>query len=499
MTSASKSLIYQTQQIRALEQIAIQQYGIAEDDLMQRAGQAAFNFLLRRWPQVRKIAVFCGGGNNGGDGYVLASLAHDRGYDVTVWQVGDQSHASVVAASARQTCQAAGIAISAYTESTVLGHPDLIVDAICGIGLQGQLREALVNVIHKLNHLAIPILALDIPTGINADNGQQLGASIQATATITFIGMKLGLLTGQGVSYTGELCCHDLGLPAEIFAKVQPIANKIELNTYAHLFTPRAKDWHKGLSGHVLVIGGAPGFAGAARMAAEASLRVGAGLVTVATDPAHAAVLTAECPEIMCHAVTDAANLNILLARATAIVLGPGLSQSTWAQHLWEKAVDQSLPMVVDADALNLLAQQPRYRDNWVLTPHPGEAARLLGVTTAEIQADRLAAATQIQHQYGGVCVLKGAGSLVVSANEVPGLCDKGNPGMATAGMGDVLSGVIGGLLAGGLSLVDATKIGVVLHAMAGDLAAKEGERGMVAMDLMPFLRQLVNQARGES
>lgn len=499
MSSASKTLIYQTQQIRALEQIAKQQFGIAEDDLMQRAGQAAFDFLLRRWPAARKIAVFCGGGNNGGDGYVLASLAHDRGYDVSIWQVGDQSRASAVASAARQTCQAAGIAMAAYTESTVLGHPDLIIDALCGIGLQGQLRDGLVQVIHQLNSSAIPILALDIPTGLNADTGQMLGAAIQATATITFIGFKLGLLTGQSVSYTGELICHELGLPEEVFAKVPPVASKIQLSAYAALFKPRAKDWHKGLSGHVLVIGGAPGFAGAPRMAAEAALRVGAGLVTVATDPAHAGVLTAECPEIMCHAVTDSAKLNVLLARATAIVLGPGLSQSEWAHDLWEKTIAQTLPMVIDADALNLLAQQPRHHDNWVLTPHPGEAARLLGVTTAEIQADRLAAAIQIQRQYGGVCVLKGAGSLVIAADDLPGLCDKGNPGMATAGMGDVLSGVIGGLLAGGLSLIDAAKIGVVLHATAGDLAAKQGERGMIAMDLMPYLRQLVNQARGVS
>lgn len=498
MPSAIKTLIYQTRQIRDLEQQAIQRFGIAEAELMQRAGQAAFHYLHRRWKEARKIAVFCGGGNNGGDGYVLASLANAHGYEVTIWQVGDQSHASVVAEAARQRCQTAGIPMAVYSESASIGHPDLIVDAICGIGLQGQLRDELIQVINKLNQLSVPIFALDMPTGLNADTGQVLGAAIQAAATITFIGLKLGLMTGQGVSFTGELICHELGLPVELFKSVQPVAEKIQYSQFAPLFKPRAKDWHKGLSGHVLVIGGAPGFAGAPRMAAEAALRVGAGLVSVATDPAHAAILTADCPEIMCHGVSDPSELNALLVRATAIVLGPGLSRSGWAKQLWEKAITQALPMVVDADGLNLLAEQPRHQDNWVLTPHPGEAARLLGVTTAAIQTDRLAAARQIQQQYGGVCVLKGAGSLVVSAGEAAGLCDQGNPGMATAGMGDVLSGVIGGLLAGGFPLVEAARAGVVLHAMAGDLAAKEGERGMVAMDLMPYLRCLVNQARGE-
>lgn len=268
---------------------------------------------------------------------------------------------------------------------------------------------------------------------------------------------------------------------------------KIDFNAFTHYLKPRSRDWHKGLSGYVLIVGGTLGFSGAPRMAAEAALRVGAGLVTVATRPEHAAILNINCPEIMSHGVADVAQLEPLIEKANVIVLGPGLGKSAWGKLLWSHVVETALPLVVDADGLNLLAETNLYKENWVLTPHPGEAARLLHVTTQEIQADRMAAVIEINKRYGGVCVLKGAGSLVLAPNSPPVICDKGNPGMATAGMGDVLSGVIGGLIAQKIPLDDAAKLGVYIHAVAGDLAAKNGERGMIASDLMPYLRQLVN------
>lgn len=268
---------------------------------------------------------------------------------------------------------------------------------------------------------------------------------------------------------------------------------KIDFNELAHYLKPRPRDWHKGQSGSVLIVGGALGFSGAPRMAAEAALRVGAGLVTVATRPEHAAILNISCPEIMCHGVTNVEQLDSFLAKTNVVVLGPGLGKSEWAKLLWAQVIQTSLPLVVDADGLNLLAENNLYKENWILTPHPGEAARLLQVTTKDIQADRVAAAVAINKRYGGVCVLKGAGSLVLAPNSPPVICDKGNPGMATAGMGDVLSGVIGGLIAQDIPLGDAARLGVYIHATAGDLAAKDGERGMIATDLMPYLKQLAN------
>ncbi|TAK75730.1 MAG: NAD(P)H-hydrate dehydratase [Gammaproteobacteria bacterium] len=488
-----KTAIYQTQQIRELERLAQERFGITEQVMMQRAGKAAFDFLSRRWPNAHSIVVFCGSGNNGGDGYVLAHHAHERGLKVMICQVGDPEKLKEAAKEAFDACCNAQIPMSPFQEKMNLEHPDIIVDAICGTGLQDNLRDEVVAAIKKMQRTRAPIFAIDIPSGIHADTGQVLGAAPHAAATITFIGLKLGLLTGNGIAYTGELVCHDLQLPAELFSYVEPVAEKVTLSSYADYLHPRTRDWHKGLSGHVLIIGGLLGFSGAARMAAEAALRVGAGLVSIATHPGHAAVLNIDRPELMCYGVNTPDELAPLIARANVIVVGPGLGQTEWSSALWAHACKQELPLVVDADGLNLLAKQPQLKENWVLTPHPGEAGRLLNESSPTIQQDRLAVIKAIHQRYGGVVVLKGAGSLILSSHTPPALCDKGNPGMASAGMGDVLSGVIGGLIAQGIPLGDAAKLGVCMHAMAGDLAAKDGERGMIAMDLMPYLRRLAN------
>jgi ADP-dependent NAD(P)H-hydrate dehydratase / NAD(P)H-hydrate epimerase len=488
-----KTPIYQTQQIREFESLAQERFGIAGQVMMQRAGKAAFDFLLRRWPQAQRLAIFCGGGNNGGDGYVLAQLAHERGLHVMIWQIGHHDNMKAEAKQALDACLQANLEMNPFNEKVDLEHPDVIVDAICGIGLRENLRDDVAAAIKKIQRAKVPILAIDIPSGINADTGQILGAALNATATITFIGLKLGLLTGSGIAYTGELILNDLQLPTELLALVEPVAEKIHLPSYASYLKPRSKDWHKGLSGHVLIVGGDVGFSGAPRMAAEAALRVGAGLVSIATKPENAIVMNSSRPEMMCHGVTTIEQLEPLIDKADVIVLGPGLGQSDWAKTLWSYVIERTLPLVVDADGLNLLSGSDKLNENWVLTPHPGEAGRLLGVTAQVVQEDRLAAIKEINKSYGGVCVLKGAGSLVLAPNSLPALCDKGNPGMASAGMGDVLSGVIAGLIAQRISLGEAAKLGVCMHAMAGDLAAKEGERGMVAMDLMPYLRRLAN------
>jgi hydroxyethylthiazole kinase-like uncharacterized protein yjeF len=262
----------------------------------------------------------------------------------------------------------------------------------------------------------------------------------------------------------------------------------------ARYLKPRARQWHKGLSGHVLIIGGECGFSGAPHMAAEAALRVGAGLVSVATRKDHADLISVAVPEVMSHGVEQADALLPLAQKATVLVVGPGLGQLPWGKKMWQTIYEYKLPRVIDADGLNLLAQEPVYDDNWILTPHPGEAARLLNITTEQVQLNRQQTAEAIAKKYGGVCVLKGAGTIVYQKDHEPYVCDKGNPGMATAGMGDVLSGVLGGLIAQGIPLFEAAKIAVYIHAVAGDRAAAEnGERGIVATDLMPYLQQLVN------
>lgn len=485
--------IYQSAQIRDLEALASQRLGISSTVMMHRAGKAAFDYLMKRWPSAKRITVFCGAGNNGGDGYVLAHLAREKGLEVQVWQVGQTQKLKEDALRALEVCKKSGVTIGSFLAQTTLPPADVIVDAIYGIGLQGDMSPEARAAVHAINQSGHPVLAIDVPSGVNANTGCVLGLAVKATATITFIGLKLGLLTGNGIAYTGELYCDDLQLPSELYSRVNGVVERVHLSQFSQYLKPRLRDWHKGKAGHVLIVGGDQGYTGAPRMAAEAALRVGAGLVTVATHPKHAALLNLTRPELMCHGLWSVRALRRLLAKASVVVVGPGLGQSMWAKRLFQTVLETQLPLVVDADALNLLATKPTARNSWVLTPHPGEAARLLKQPLDQIQRDRLLALQNLQQFYDGVCVLKGAGSLISSPYTMPALCDMGNPGMASAGMGDVLSGVIGGLIAQGVPLVDAAKAGVCLHALAGDFAAKEGERGMVAMDLMPHLRKLVN------
>lgn len=271
------------------------------------------------------------------------------------------------------------------------------------------------------------------------------------------------------------------------------MTEKLKLSQFSGYLKARPRDAQKGQFGHVLIIGGDEGFSGAVRLAAEAALRVGAGLVSVATRPENALILNTTRPEVMGHGVSSTKQLTPLLAKATVIVIGPGLGQSEWAKKLLNTVLKTQKPLIVDADALNLVAKKPIKNSNWILTPHPGEAARLLKTSVDDIQRDRVSAVTKLQKKYGGVCVLKGAGTLVISTDGNPALCAAGNPGLASGGTGDVLAGVIGAWAGQGVPLFDAAKLGVLVHALAGDLAAKEGERGMIASDLMPYLRRVVN------
>ncbi len=271
------------------------------------------------------------------------------------------------------------------------------------------------------------------------------------------------------------------------------IIETLHLTQFIDFLKPRPRDAHKGLYGHVLIVGSDEGFSGASRMAAEAALRVGAGLVSVATRPDVAVTLNVSRPEIMSHGVRTVKMLKPLLKRATVVGIGPGLGTSVWAKSLFQAVLKSKKPLIVDADALNLLASKPCRHEEWILTPHPGEAARLLKMKTEEIQRDRMSALKKLQEKYGGVCVLKGNNSLIAGPKNQMARCDAGNPGMATGGMGDILTGVIAGLVAQGLPLINAAKLGVLVHAKAGDLARMDGERGMIATDLLPYLRQLMN------
>ena len=487
------SNLYRAAQVRAMDRYAIEQLGISGTVLMERAGAAAYALLQQRWPQARTIAVICGTGNNGGDGFVVARLAAEAGLDVRVLLLGDSNRLQGDALAASQRLQSVDIDPVPF-DGDLLSLCDLVVDAILGIGLQGPVEGERRDAIEAVNKTGLPVLALDIPSGLNADSGEVQGVAIKAAATITFIGIKRGLYTGQAADYCGEVVFSSLSVPESVYANQAAETRLIKYDDFIPLLAPRPRIAHKGDFGHVLVIGGEAGFTGAARMAGEAAARMGAGLVTVGTRASHAAGLNAGRPELMVHGLEDESTFHRLAERANVIAIGPGLGQGEWGQFMLGLARESGLPLVVDADALNILSQTPQQYHKWILTPHVGEASRMLGQSTQEIQHDRFAAVTAMQKAYGGIAILKGAGTLIAGPEGPIALCHGGNPGMASGGMGDVLTGVIAGLVAQGLRLLDAACLGVCLHASAGDAAAKAaGERGLMATDLMSWVRRYAN------
>ncbi|MCA1852599.1 MAG: NAD(P)H-hydrate dehydratase [Beggiatoa sp.] len=486
--------LYTAEGVRRLDRAAIEGSGIAGMTLMERAGAAAFAVLGENWPWARRLAVVCGAGNNAGDGYVVARLAHAAGLAVTVLECAERGRLKGDARTAAELAMTAGIVPQAF-DATLLAQHDLIVDALLGTGLAREVGGAIGLCIDAINGSGVPVLAIDLPSGLDADTGSALGRAVIARATITFVGVKQGLLTGAGPDHCGRLYHDDLGVPAAVYRTVEPSAERLDLSRWSAWLRPRRPSAHKGHFGHVLVVGGEIGYAGAARMAAEAALRVGAGLVSLATRARHAAEASIARPEIMCHPIEEPPALGALCEKANVVAIGPGLGRSPWAVALLARALDCGSPLCLDADGLNLLAEEPMRRDDWVLTPHPGEAGRLLGCDTEAVQADRFEAARELQRRYGGVVVLKGGGTLVCDRGGRIAVCDAGNAGMASGGMGDVLTGVIAGLIAQGLSPNEAAALGVCLHALAGDRAALAGQRGTLAMDLMPHLRALVNPA----
>lgn len=523
-TDLSGLTIYTAEQCRTLDRIAIQEEGIPGFTLMRKAAKAAFQWLLKQnaYQQVsarsksagskavgsttdssktggyqQKVIVFAGTGNNGGDGFVLAALAKEYGFDTQVYVMGDVKKIQGDAGLAYAEAVENGVSILPFDDELEL-ESGFVVDAMLGTGLGGgSVRGAYADAIELINQSGLPVLALDAPSGLCSDTGRVLGKAIKANHTITFIGLKRGLLTGQGPELCGQLVMSELEIPLSVYQKVNISAAIVDHEQISKALPPRLRDAHKGLFGHVLIVGGDYGMAGAVAMAAEAAARVGSGLVSVATRPEHVAPIVSRRPEVMVHGITSGQQLAPLLKSATVLVIGPGLGKSTWSEQLLQQAYKADIPMVVDADALNLISEkriiEKPYRDNWVMTPHPGEAARLLDQSTPEIQTDRFKSVEALQSAFGGVAVLKGSGSLIADDAMIY-LCQSGNPGMATGGMGDVLSGVIAGLIAQGLDLSTATRTGVTLHATAADIAAKEsGERGLLATDLMALLRRLVN------
>lgn len=492
MTETSYKL-YTAGQVRGIDYAAIHELGIAGYDLMKRAGKAVLDDVCDQFPSAERWLILCGGGNNGGDGYVVARLAVEAGIKVTVCCLVAPDQLKGDAATAYSDWQASG----GETEKWPLSGDhtyDLALDALLGTGIdravEGQFKEAILF----MNALPCPRYAIDIPSGLNADSGVVMGVAVQAHTTMTFVGRKRGMYTADGPDYCGHIGFDDLSIPSSAAAEFADSSGELlSLGSLAGLLKPRPRNSHKGSYGHVFAVGGLKGMSGAIRLCGEAALRSGAGRVTLATDAAHAALVNLSRPELMVKAVAGGDELSSILNGARIIAIGPGLGMTDWSESLLISCLSTEATLVVDADALNILARRSgetvSTRGHWILTPHPAEAARLLGCNVAEIQQDRVLAALSIARRYDASVVLKGCGSVVAGPSGHYAICPLGNPGMATAGSGDVLTGIIAALVGQGLSGFDAAKTGVLAHAAAGDLAVEAvGEMALMAGDIINYL-----------
>lgn len=499
MTPSSPLLnLYTPAQISEFDRLAIEHHNIPGIVLMKRAGRAAFELMQSHWGEMSEVHVFSGSGNNGGDGYVVAALAARAGLSATVWQID-----SPKTTSAKQACGYAlqeGAQLKTFNveawQSVEVNPLAVVVDAILGIGFNSELTPHYTDAIEAINQSGLPVLAVDIPSGINGLNGHCDSVAVNASVTLSFIAQKVGNKIGQGLVHAGRVYLETLGVPDEVFDGAEPAIQVLDLNESLLTLPTKKIDAHKGNFGHVLVVGGDAGYAGAVTMAAQMAARSGAGLVGVATQAENTTAIIARQPEIMARGIASGLELKPLLDQPTVLVIGPGMGQSAWSEQCLYHALLAEKPMVLDADALNLLAKGTLSLPDsgeWVMTPHPGEAARLLGMTTQQVQADRIAAAKALQQQYGGCVVLKGAGTIIVTSNQAAFICDAGNPGMASGGMGDVLAGLIGSLIAQKIPLDQATCLAVLLHSHAADIVVETlGQRAMLATDLIPAVGQLL-------
>ncbi|RBP51607.1 NAD(P)H-hydrate dehydratase [Arenicella xantha] len=480
--------------VKEIDRVAIEEFGYDAYGLMTRAGERAYRRIDKYSLDTRSMLVLCGVGNNGGDGYILASAALEAGWQVTVYASGTPKTPSARRALARYVA-AGGEVLEVDDNAIVDFDVAVVVDALLGVGLTTPPRAVVAKLVNLANQSRGLRVALDVPTGLDADTGEVFEPCFEADKTITFIDHKFGLMTGPACSYVGNLSLERLDVEQSLSAIVEYCAALITKPKLAK----RVADSHKGSYGTTVIMGGDVGMLGAVLLAGAASLRTGAGKVRIASTSEHLDTPALWMPELMSETLTEDSVSN--LDHADAVAFGPGLGQSAWARSVFDQVIKLKMPMVLDADGLNLLAIKPSKapKSNWVLTPHPGEAARLLACTTSEIQKDRRTAAIMLAQRYNAVVVLKGAGTLVANPAGRVELCDLGNPGMATAGTGDVLTGIIVALLGRQLPLFDAACSAVWLHARAADLqVAQLGEEGLVASDVIHGLAAAFADARVE-
>lgn len=497
--------LYRAESVRAIDSAAISSGQVTGLQLMQLAAEAAFEKIVKRWSLPKSMLVLCGGGNNAGDGYLLAVLAKAAGVDVTLHAVVDIEKLNGDAKLAAEAWLNAGGKAEDLHPPYEYDRYDCVVDALLGVGISRAVSGRYQQIIEAVNQRhGRGVIALDLPSGLNPNTGAVSSVAVHAEITVTFVAMKPGLITGVAQDYVGDVHLADLNVDSTIFAKHSADMRCLSQWDLKVFQQPRLRTSHKGRNGHLLMVGGDSGMSGAIRLSAEAALRSGAGLVSVATHPAHAHMVNIGCPEIMSQAMLDEESFDDIEQKADVLAIGPGLGHGAWSEWLFEAVIDTNLPMIIDADGLNWLAKGGdklahtlRLREKpLVITPHPGEAARLLSTEIDVIQADRIAAAKALHERFGAIVILKGAGTIIADDNELS-ICPYGNPGLAVGGSGDVLTGVVAALLGQmqvlNISAEEATKLAVLTHSIAADFAAADGERGMLPTDVIAQLRAIVS------
>jgi NAD(P)H-hydrate epimerase len=507
-------LCYSGETIRKLDQLMVERGHVDNSyQLMNRAAKALLDFINRKYSDASRLTIVCGAGNNAGDGYVLARIALEQEREPRlkphVVSVIDPNTLSGDAAQAYKDWLECGGSVERL-QAANFAAADLIVDALIGTGLDRSLEGDWYQAVEAINQTNVPVLSVDIPSGLDANTGATLNIAVHADDTITFIGHKMGMYTAQARYYCGNIHLASLGVPQDLYYEFEPGATLLEWNHISKKLPARSPVSHKGDHGHLLIVGGDYGMAGAARIAGEAALRSGVGLVSIATRKENVNAITSSRPELMVHGMEQAEDLDPLLEKATAVAVGPGLGTSHWGRMLMDHVIKflklqpdsdgehakKKVNCVMDADALNLMAKHNIIIQNRdiIYTPHFGEACRLLKyiVDCPSEQTDRFDMVKKLREKYYGVFVLKGPGTLINYEDNIF-ICPYGNAGMASAGMGDCLTGIIGAILAQKVPVKDAVRIGVTLHAKAGDVVATDGKIGMIVSDMFPKIRELVN------
>jgi NAD(P)H-hydrate epimerase len=497
--------------MQELDRRAIEERGIPGLQLMENAGRICAEQLdaVFGMEPLLKVVVVAGKGNNGGDGFVIARSLQEKGWDAEVLLLADPAAVAGDALTNLERIPAAIVYPCTTIEELVrqawrLAEATVIVDALFGTGLQHEVTGLPAAAIDLMNRSGRPIWAVDMPSGVHAGTGAILGCAVRAERTVTFVLPKLGQVLSPGAEQVGRLVVADIGIPADLVAAV-PGVDFLDLATVVPLLKPRERRAHKGCFGHCLVVAGSIGKTGAAAMAANSAVRAGAGLVTVAVPASLNIILEIKTTEAMTLPIADngsgyfgadAAATILLAAEAkSAVAIGPGISTSATVPGLIDRLLAKlPQPLVVDADALNIIATDAsmlkrRASRDVILTPHPGEMARLAGITVAAVEADRIGVARRFAVEYGVYLVLKGARTVIAGPDGEVAINTSGNPGMATGGMGDVLTGVLTALLAQGYDPATACRLGVFVHGLAADqVAEQKGEIGLSAVDVQEQL-----------